>query len=233
MRFQPSYFIYYYGGAGGNFIASLCIHALSQGQHAPVFDSTGNAHYLYTNHLKQFIPQWPQHDADLINMVGASEDPWLVFCPPCHLRDQMTYECVTDYNLVITSTPDDHLEILFNHYYKNWRGGLMAYSPKELLDVYAAMRDHGELPEIKDWRQLDTYQTMRLLKKYLADRAIFADLERPGDPVIAYRDIHDRPEEVLQTLEEWLGIELPHQIDLVYDQYLVLNRQLRSKYWRP
>ena len=233
MRFEPSYFIYFQGGSGGNFIASLAIHALSRGQHAPVFHSSGHAHYLYTNHIKRFIPEWPPDADQLVTMVSACRDPWLVFCPPLNLRDQLTHECVTDYNLVITSTPEDQLELAFNHYYKNWRENDMKYTCPKLLDVYSQFREQGLMQEITRWSQLDTYQTMRLLKKYVADAGPLVQLDRPEDLVITYRDIHDRPDQILHTLSQWLGMELPHQIERVYEQYLMLNQSLRSKYWRP
>ena len=112
----------------------------------------------------------------------------------------------------------------------------MQYTCPDLKQVLAQMQVQELLPEITRWNQLDTYQTMSLLKEYVAFMAsgpTWGDLARPEDTVIAYRDIHDRPNTVLQVLEQWLGIELPHQIERVYEQYLMLNQQLRSKYWRP
>lgn len=234
MRFEPSYFIYYHGGAGGNFIANLCIHALSGGSQRPIFDSSGHAHYLYSNYIKQFIPQWPADDQQLVTLIGASTAPWLVFCPPSNLRDQLTHQCVNDYNLVITTAPEDYLEITFNHYYKNWRQGPMEYSPPEFLAVYTAMKQQGELPEILDWRQLTTEQNMRLLKNFVtATEDRLSNLERPGDVCIAYRDLQDNPPRVLATLEEWLGMRLPHHMEKIYQEYVRLNQRLRANFWRP
>jgi hypothetical protein len=234
MRFEPSYFIYYHGGSGGNFIANLAIHTLSGGSQRPIFDSTGHAHDLYSRYIKQFIPQWPADDQQLVSLVEASTAPWLVFCSPHNLRDQLTHQCVNDYNLVITTEPEDYLEITFNHYYKNFRQGRMEYSPPELLNVYTAMKQQGQLPEIGDWRQLTTEQNMRLLKNFVTETdGRIGNLSRPGDVCVAYRDLQDNPLRVLATLEEWLGQPLPHQTEKIYQEYLLVNQRLRANFWRP
>jgi len=227
---RSNYFIYFPGGSSGNFIACLCLHTLSQGQIIPQFSKQGNSHMSYAQYLKTLVAKWPSDSTQLSSMVDQSTTPWVVMCPPLDLKIQFDQLRGTRHNLIISISAQDRLELLFNHYYKNYREGPMEYN-LEILKIYQRLRDQGLLPPIDHWHQLNKDQAWLLLCQQLKISKLASSEADPDDLVLAYRDIMDQPAKTLNLLQEYLGQDLHPKAGHYYDEYLELNRQLKRDYW--
>jgi hypothetical protein len=196
----------------------------------PQFSHRGNSHTAYTWYLKSLVPEWPSDSNQLPSTVDQCAEPWLVMCAPLDLKTQFDQLRGTTRNLIISIEESEQLELLFNHYYKNHREGLMEYST-DTVDVYRGLRDQGLLPQIDNWYQLSVEQSWLLLTEQLKSTRFPRPEAGPGDLVLAYRDIIDQPSLTLNLLREYLGQDLHPKAEHYYDEYLKLNRQLKRDYW--
>lgn len=229
----PSYCIYFPGGGSGNFIASMLIYLLNNRHEKwrPIFHSVGHSHDQYQfylrNHTNYF--QLNPGDAQWIEQLMVTT-PWLVLCPPRRLAGHHFTSNPVDIRIQVE--PEDLVDISFNHFYKNYRMGLMQYTAPDILATYQQFVAQGVMPQVTDWRNLDVDNTMRLIRAVanIVGTSLTSPLE--GDQVIAFQDICQRPKETLERLALLAGHEATVSDLKIYQNYVDLNQQLRDLYWR-
>lgn len=228
----PSYCIYFPGGGSGNFIASVLIYFLSDRQQMPLFHSTGHSHDSYLYYLEKYTNCHSLNFADdQWSESLTTSVPWLVICPPMRLKTQFFSAGLT--NIRIHVRPEDLVDISFNHFYKNYRIGIMGYTTSSILENYHKYLEQGRMPQIRDWRQLSIDDTMQLIRDDAPRLANCLPEEHPDDHVIAFQDICQRPHETLEQLALLTGQRVTDPDLKIYQQYVDLNQQLRDKFWRP